>query len=772
MSDVNGGNQDVDIDIGRVIAAVGRRKGRILGATIAATALAVIGASLIAPSYKGEARLLIESRSPDLAAAGPQGNDPLLDTLNITSQAQILQSSDLITRVARELQLSKYDEFDPAPGNWFPDPLVLIGLKQDMATFEPEKRIIEQFREKLEVYPVEGSRVIAIEFSSHDPKLAAAIPNKMAEVYLDLQSDAKLDTHSDAAKWLEPEIESLRKKVQEAERKVADYRSSNGLFQTDDADSFSSRQLNDISAELARVRGERANAEARAENVRAALKAGRASDTLSDVVGSQVIQRLKEAEANLQAQISDQSISLLEGHPRLKGLRAQLGGIRQQIDSETEKILASLDNEAEVSRLRERQLMAQLNGLKADSARAGEEAVGLRALEREAAAQRQLLETYLARYREATSRLEANSSPADARVVSRAVEPSEAYFPKIVPIAVVVALATFLLGCLFVIVSELFSGRALRPSYPDQRRADEIPVAEREPLAEATSLRSDATIQESQEEIEEDAGEKVEAEIHEQIEEQQPAREVAIERPQPPAREPAVLAEPVEAIEPEEVAVPEKVVEPRKPVQAADDFEPALDIASVAGYLMRHAVPIAIGVSPLGDPGSAATVALAREVADSGRTVVLIDMTGSACPTRLMLKDQKLPGITDLLSGETAFGDALHRDRQSQAHIVPHGTFDPARAMQSIERLPMIIDALADAYDLVMIECGPAEISGIGRLTDKDKAEIVLSVPGFNEADIADLVIDFEKAGYSRLLVIAEPPHSRPSQGQGSRHAA
>src|SRR5690606_6090939 len=135
------------------------------------------------------------------------------------------------------------------------------------------------------------------------------------------------------------------------------------------------------------------NSEARAENVRAALKAGRSSDTISDVVSSQVIQRLKEAETNLQTQISDQSTSLLEGHPRLKGLRAQLAQIRQQISSETQKVLASLDSEANVSRLREQQLMTQLNALKADSARAGEEEVGLRALEREATAQRQLLET-------------------------------------------------------------------------------------------------------------------------------------------------------------------------------------------------------------------------------------------------------------------------------------------------------------------------------------------------------------------------------------------
>ncbi|CAN7254088.1 GumC family protein [Neorhizobium sp. LjRoot104] len=742
MSGVNGGNQDVDIDLGRVISAVWERKGRILGATIVAAAIALVGTSLMKPSYKGETRLLIESRSPNLSGgdAAAQANDPLLDSLNITSQAQLLQSTDLIKRVARDLNLAKLKEFDPAAQSLLPDPLVLIGLKQDPMKLDPEDRVIQEFRDKLNVYAVENSRVIAIEFSSRDPKLAADIPNRMADVYLQIQSGAKLDTHSETAKWLEPEIANLTQKVKEAEKKVADYRSSNGLFQTTETNSFSTQQLNDISTELARIRGERANAEARAENVRAALKAGRASDTLSDVVGSQVIQRLKEAEANLQAQISDSSTSLLEGHPRLKGLRGQLSGIRQQIESETKKILASLDNEAEMSRIRERQLIGQLNGLKADSAKAGEEEVGLRALEREAAAQRQLLETYLARYREASSRLEGNSSPADARVVSKAVEPSEPYFPKIIPIVIVVSLATLIFGCLIVIVIELFSGRALRPSGVRDGEDDLVLDLAAPAPAAAAPLP-----------------------VH-----QMQAEAARFDRPEP-ARESAKNAAALAYAKIAEQSLSEKEGEAEEVVAEADDR--GFTIGSVAHYLQRHDVPVAIAISPGGDEGSTATVMLAREIAERGRTVVLVDMTGSATPTELMTEDPKLPGITDLLCGETAFGDAIHPDRLSDAHIIPHGASDPARAMRGVDRLSMIIDALADAYDLVLIECGPAEIAGISRLTRNAMAEIVLSVPGFKDEEVAELVTDFEAAGYSNLLVMAQAG-DRHSPRPGKRRAA
>ncbi len=92
----------------------------------------------------------------------------------MVSQAQILQSADLIKEVAKQLKLYELKEFDPDAYRLLPDPLVLLHLKQDPMDLAPEERVIKTFREKLQVYPVEGSRIIAIEFSSKDPSLPPA----------------------------------------------------------------------------------------------------------------------------------------------------------------------------------------------------------------------------------------------------------------------------------------------------------------------------------------------------------------------------------------------------------------------------------------------------------------------------------------------------------------------------------------------------------------------------------------------------------------------
>ena len=736
MSGVNSTQQDVDIDLAQLFRAVWQRRVRVIAITLAGACAAFAIAKVMAPEYRSEARILIEQRAPAFATT-TSGNDagagPLLDELNIASQVQILQSADLVKQVITNLKL--YDRPEFAAGNnssAISDILIKLHLRQPAADKAPEERMLDAFNSRLQVYQINSSRVIGISFTSRNPDLAASVPNAMAQVYLSMQSGAKLDSNSEATRWLEPEIAKLRDKVSEAEKKVADYRSANGLLQTSQNSNFATQQLADISTQLAQVRGDRANAEARAQAVRSALSSGRSTDTLADVAGSQTIQRLKATQSNLESQISDLSTTLMDGHPRLKSLRAQLADIRQQIERETQRILASIENEAKVAQLREQQLLAQSNTLKADSARAGEDEVGLNALEREATAERQLLETYLARYREAASRVDKNSSPADARIVSTAVEPVDPSFPKVGPIVVVATLATFLLTAIVIMLSELFSGRALRPVGSARKEdAAVLEIAKRAQTVPAPAPVRPVTPASS-----------VEA----------PTSMLSVPAEEIPVQVANTAVAPEAAIALGAAIAPDH--EPRQAGHAAEEEED-FSIQSVADYLIDSGSRLAIAISPTGDNGSTATVMLARTIADAGCRIVLVDMTGTGCPSKLMAEHDELPGVTDLLCSEAAFGDTIHPDRLSDAHIVPQGMSDLARAMRGADRLSLILDALNSAYDIVLVECGAAEVSGVARLTRSKETEIVLSMPEPDESQFIAAMTEFQKAGYEHIILMS-----------------
>jgi Mrp family chromosome partitioning ATPase len=119
-------------------------------------------------------------------------------------------------------------------------------------------------------------------------------------------------------------------------------------------------------------------------------------------------------------------------------------------------------------------LSANLDQLKRQTASTSDQDVQLRALEREAKAQRDLFESYLAKYREANARDSIAAAPADARVISRAVVSNVPYFPKKLPIVLIVAFATLCLSTAFVTTSALLGGASYRPA---PLRIDTSPAA-------------------------------------------------------------------------------------------------------------------------------------------------------------------------------------------------------------------------------------------------------------------------------------------------------
>ena len=223
-----------------------------------------------------------------------------------------------------------------------------------------------------------------------------------------------------------------------------------------------------MSSQVSAARAQKADAEARARLIRDALRSGQSLDS-SDVTNSELIRRLSEQRVTLRAQLAEQSSTLLPQHPRIKEMRAQIADLDQQIRAEGERLVRSLESEAKVAGARLETLSANLDQLKRQTASTSDQDVQLRALEREAKAQRDLFESYLAKYREATARDSIAAAPADARIISRAVVSNVPYFPKKMPIVLIAALGTFCLSTAFVVTGALLSGETYRPA---PRRTD------------------------------------------------------------------------------------------------------------------------------------------------------------------------------------------------------------------------------------------------------------------------------------------------------------
>ncbi len=460
-----------------------RKRGWIIVPTVLAAVISITAVNVVTPRYKSEARILIDGRENVFLRPSGERNEEQrsgLDAEAVTSQVQLLLSRDLAREIIKKNKLAERPEFDSVLQGLSPvkSILALLGIGRDPFSLTPEERVLDAYFERYTAYAVDKSRVIVIEFQSCDPDLAARVTNSIAEGYLVLQQGARQEQAKSAGQWLSGEIDNLRKKVSEAESRVEDFRSKSSLFVGTNNTTLSNQQMGEINTQLNNARALKSDAESKARLIREMLQSGKPIEA-SEVLNSELTRRLSEQRVTLRAQLAEQSSTLLDGHPRIKELKAQLADLDRQLREEASKISRSLDNDSRIAGGRVEGLSNSLEQLKKQATSTNGQDVQLRALEREAKAQRDLLESYLAKYREATTRENIDAAPADGRVISRASVSNTPAYPKKLPIVLIVTLATLMLSA-----GAIATGELLRMTAPRAAAAfASAPAAIRAPAA-------------------------------------------------------------------------------------------------------------------------------------------------------------------------------------------------------------------------------------------------------------------------------------------------
>jgi tyrosine-protein kinase Etk/Wzc len=806
---------DADFDLAGLGATLWQKRYTILRPTIIVALLTLGVVLMIPPKFQSEARVLVIGR--DNIYLRPDADKDIIDRgvvdqEAVTSQAQLILSRDLASEVIAKLKLNELPEFDPALGNISLTKRVLgfIGVIKNPLAMTPEERVLEAFYERLTVFPVEKSRVIVIDFLSENPELAARVANAIADAYLKRQQEAKQDQARSAGQWLSGEIENLRKKVAEADAKVETFRARSNLLLGPNNTTLSAQQLGDLNTQLAAARAQKADAEAKAKLIRDMLKSGDAIES-SDVLNSELIRRLSEQRVTLRAQLAEQSSSLLGNHPRIKELRAQIGDLDQQIRKEAETLARSLENDAKLADARVAAQLVTFNQLKKQAETSNEDDVQLRALERDAKSQRDLLESYLAKYRDASARGTLDSAPPDARIISRATPSSVPAYPKKLPTIVIASLATFMLMCGLVVTRALLQapgaaerplerGRREEPVEPEQRAVKRM-LARREAEADADAEVEDN--RDSQPELpfsppiapasratwrsspqparhNERAGrqdrEDKRADVREDAREPESLREerdlgsglsrdsgslpsarlrAEVERrTERPLPRPATLAS-----QPPPQAGPAELI--GVPVSAIEDFAHNLHAAGVDGSQIA-----VFATSPALDNDGVA-IRFARALARDAR-VVLVALGAGDAAVREISTNREAPGLAALGAGQASFAAIITRDVASNLNLIAAGRDASRGSLLSTPGLMRTFEALTQAYPHVVIDGGALggpngekEIQAIAGIATHALL-LVETAAGYATAQARDGLL---AAGFDNVTILIA---GRDGRGEGS----
>lgn len=752
-----------DIDVAGIGRAISRRIWLIVVFTLLCATAMTVFVNIIKPRYTAEARLLVENQEtyftrPEKSTANDFTN---IDPEGVSTQVQIVTSRDVGRKVIRELNLQGNPEFDPLaePVGPISRVAILLGLKRDPTRQSPEDRILEAYLDKLTAFSPPKTRVISIEFQSKDPDLAAAAANKIAEAYIATQRETKRASAKSAAGALQSLIADLRVKVAHAEAEAESFRAKHGLLPVSSNVNMTTQQLADTTTQLSAARNAQADAQAKAKLIRDMIRQGRVSE-VPDVAANDLVRRLSEQRATLRAQIASESRTLLEGHPRMQELIAQLRRVDLELTSAADKAARTLENDARLAGARVQNLQASLEKQKQVSGVAGADEVQLRELERTARLLKDQLESATARYQEAVARDAANTTPADARVISYAVAPQNPTFPKKMPLIAFALLGGLVASMAYVVAAELLTGKAgstpMRPveyveyvtgpspapavvvpptatqasasaspvaGPPDGierrslfsriRRAGKSFSAPKEPLidiAPAVPPASNATPAPTTTVFTPQAAAPAAAAPAPQAASvviapaaptpQQPGAAVNAQ-PQAPAPTSMTFAPkaPGAAPRPQQAVAPQPAV--AAPQQPAPDVSAELVEKIGAAQVAGRATRVLFAGVDIAEAGGVA-LPVARALTREGR-VVAIDLDRErpslAAAPHAGTGPADGVGLSDLLNGAASFEQVLHRDRASRLHIVQAG----ARPIHDLLAFDATVEALSAAYDFVVL---------------------------------------------------------------------
>ena len=424
------------IDFTKIRSVLWRGRATILYATIAALALAVLFVVLAPHEYTAVTQILIDPS--DLRGVGndatqtSQLSDAAL--MQVESQVSVLSSDAVLRRVVSSEGLDHDPEFARGPS--FINVLMGKGTVPGGNTLAA----LNELKRRVVVKRAERTFVVEVDVTSKDPMKAVRIANAIAQAYLEEQTQVRADAARQVSRSLSGRLQEMKDRVRDSEQKVEAFRASNNLVGAN-GQPVTDQQLTEMSNQLGAARAHSAETKARLDQVEEVQRTKDENGAFPEALQSATITALRSQYAEIMRREAEQAATLGPLHPAVIDIQAQAERLRHMIDDEVERAAVAARTEYASAKATEQTLAGNFETLKHTATDNTEAMVGLRELERDAQASRDIYQAFLVRARETGAQEQVDTK--NIHVLSKADLPQRRSSP---PPSLLVALGAMMLG--------------------------------------------------------------------------------------------------------------------------------------------------------------------------------------------------------------------------------------------------------------------------------------------------------------------------------------
>lgn len=440
------------------------------------------------PIYEARTQILIERagrRQTSIDAVLDDRGSGYYDDGFYMTQYRIMRSRSLALRTVESLETSgRPERVPPPPGfslslsgviaaaqsqvsRWISGPAAPERLRDEAAggsgraETAVESGKVDAFLGSLEVLPVRNSSLVELAFRSPDNEYAARAVNELANQYRMRHLESRVHDTKEANEFLNEQLEQQRAKVQESESALLRYRETNNAAAVDDRQNIVVQKLTELNAQVTRAKIERVDKEAVYNRLLEVRTSGGSIDAIPLVMANTYVQKLKVEIASLEERRAQMAAQYGPNWPPMKEVSTSIDSARARLANEIDGVVNAVRNDYLAAKSKEESLTSALNAQKGEAMGLDRKAVEYNALEREAAANRQLYENLMQRTKETGVSHQFRGSTIE--IVDRAEVPQLPVLPKVRRELGIAALGGLLLAFGLVFAFEYFDSRIKSP---------------------------------------------------------------------------------------------------------------------------------------------------------------------------------------------------------------------------------------------------------------------------------------------------------------------
>lgn len=341
------------------------------------------------------------------------------------TQYELLESRTLVRRVIDQLGLMNHPAMI-VRGGWLRQWINGVsGAGGDEASEDVRRsQMIETFFEQLYIEPIRQSRLVRIDFSSPDAQLSARVVNALADNFIQMNIERRIDASSYAKSFLEDRLTQVKIRLEESEQKLVAFARAHEIIKLDDHRTLQLQKLNELTSALGKAEKSRIDT----QGLYQLAKQGEV-DALPQILLSPVIQQYKQAKASLEAEYQDRLRIFKPEFPVMRQLDSQIEQMRAKIAEETAVIVRGVEADYALARSQEKAFLVELRKLKQDVLQVQDSSIEYNILQREVDTNRELYDGLLARMKEVG--IAGGMTANNISIVDAADVPLEKYRPRL-----------------------------------------------------------------------------------------------------------------------------------------------------------------------------------------------------------------------------------------------------------------------------------------------------------------------------------------------------